>query len=193
MPLIVDPALQAAVIRQFNLRGELAPFNLTENVVPTFDIGVLAGQTVDPTVVTTLAGVQGVRVGTPAQTTALTVNAPRYDDGNVVNSGVVNNPGAGQVIVDTGQLNVGTHLIHWLLNIDVLGDLHVEWRNAADAATLVTWPYGFGAGVQHEGMFQTLNLNLAQNERIRIITPAAVVGNVNATIGTAAVQTSAAS
>ncbi len=186
-PEIVDPELQARVVRTFNLRGDLAPFRLTEQVVPVFDIGRITGLT--PTEVTTLAGSQGIRVGTAGATQNLTTGPVRYNDGDITNSGPVVNPAAAQVIADTGQLTAAHHIIHWLLNIDVGGDLHVEWRNAANAATLATWPY-FIAGGGNASMFQPFIVNIALNERIRVITPAAVVGTVNATVAASAVITS---
>ncbi len=191
MPLIVDPELVARVVRQFNLRGELAPFNLTENVVPTFDIGRLQGQAVDPTVVTTLANSQGVRVGTISAVTALPTMPVRYDDGDIVNSGPTVNPAAGQVIADTGQLGPGRHLVHWVLNTSVAADLHLEWRNAADAATLATWPFFIDVG--NASMFESLALEFSLNERLRVITPVAVVGTVNATVAAAPLTASSAS
>ncbi len=182
--LIIDPALQAEVIRQFNLRGELAPFNLTENVVPIFDIGKLLS-TVSPTVVTTLAGSQGIRVGTNSSINALTVRHTGYDDAMIDNSGRVTNPAAGTVLADTGQLTGPSQLIHWTINSDsATPDLFsVEWRNAANAATIATWGFFVGGNQISVQMFNQLNLNITNNERVRIVSVATVTGDVNATIG----------
>ncbi len=182
MALIVDPALQAAVIRQFNLRGELAPFNLTEQVVPIFDIGQLVGAA--PTVITTLVDAQGVRVGTIGAVNYLPVEATRFDDTDVTNSGVVVNPAAAQVIVDSGAFpNSGNHRVDvWMASNGALGLFEIQWRNAANAATLATW--GFILGTAGESTFNwgPFILNMALNERIRIVTVAAIVGSVNATV-----------
>ncbi len=190
--LIVDPALQAAVIRQFNLRGELAPFNLTENVVPIFDIGTLL-QILDPTVVTTLAGSQGVRIGLVAST-SLAVNPPPYNDTRIINSGRTVNPAAGAVIADTGQLVNGPHMVHWICahNAALAVEFDIEWRNAANAATLATWSYIALPGGDNLQMFDQLTLLFAQNERLRIVTPAAVVGSVNCSVGATSFVASAA-
>ncbi len=181
MPLIIDPALQASVVRQFNLRGELAPFNLTENVVPIFDIGTLL-RAVDPTVVTTAAGFTGVRPGTTGNDQYLTTFIPVVEDTGIFNSGATVNPGAAQVLVDTGQRSAGPMLIHWIINNNAaISDFDVQWRNAADAATLATWTYFAGTG-QPSVSSILMNLDMALNERIRIVTGGAVVGTVNATI-----------
>ncbi len=180
MPLIVDPALQAAVIRQFNLRGELAPFNLTENVVPIFDIGQLIGAA--PTVVTTLEGSQGVRVGTALQNDALQVMEGRTLFGDVVDSGFVVNPGAAGLLVDTGQLVADRHHIEIHAGGSALFDLIIEWRNAANAANVATWSV-FAGDVGGGGNFHwKAILQMATNERIRVVTGGAVVGTVAATI-----------
>ncbi len=182
--LIVDPALQAEVIRQFNLRGELSPFNLTENVVPIFDIGKLLS-TVTPTVVTTLAGSQGIRVGTNSAINALAVRNTGFNDAMIVNSGRVTNPTAGTVLADTGQLVANGQVIHWIICSDsaTLTLFDIQWRNAANSATIATWSYLVGGNLPCVQMFNQLNLNIVNNERVRIVAVAAVTGDVNATIG----------
>ncbi len=182
MPLIVDPELQASVIRQFNLRGELAPFNLTENVVPIFDIGTLL-RAIDPTVVTTLAGSQGVRVGTVTNASYLPTGDAPINDFDVVNSGAVVNPAAAQVIVDTGALG-GTNPTYWYAIINnnaAISDFEVQHRDAANAATLATWGFFAGTG---QPCVQThiLMLVMAASERLRVVSGSAIVGTVNATI-----------
>ncbi len=181
MPLIVDPQLQASVIRQFNLRGELAPFNLTENVVPIFDIGTLL-RAIDPTVVTTLAGSQGVRVGTSG-TAALVTAQPPVVDTNVTDGGFAVNPGAAALLVDSGALGAGDRTFDIYLGGSALFDLIIEWRNAANAANVATWSILAGdvggGGNVHWGPH---NLDLANNERVRIVTGGAVVGTVASTI-----------
>ncbi len=187
--IIVDPALQAAVIRQFNLRGELAPFNLTENVVPVFDIGSLTGNL--PTVVTTLAGFQGVRVGTLSRNTALIEAPVEINDTDIVDSGVVVNPAALQVLVDTGAFPaLNNRLIECHISATVIADFRIEWRNAANAANLATWSTFADA---HGYMLGPWNLRFAMSERIRIISIAAVVGSVTAVISSPILGTSLAS
>ncbi len=182
--LIIDPALQAAVIRQFNLRGELAPFNLTENVVPVFDIGTLGGLLIDPTVVTTTLGTQGIRVGTSGFE-PLTIATSIYNDADIENSGRTVNPGAGAVIVDTGPRVAGNTKFFWIIahNAALAVEFDVEWRNAANTATLATMSYIALPGGDNIQMFNQLTLFLNVNERVRIVTPAAVVGSVNCTLG----------
>ncbi len=181
MPLIVDPALQASVIRQFNLRGELAPFNLTENVVPIFDIGTLL-RAIDPTVVTTLAGSQGVRVGVADAQTFLPTSGPRYEDTSVTNSGATVNPAGGAVIVDTGQLNSGANVFQAIINWNAaILDFQIEWRNAANAATLATFGFQLGTG-QPCVQFGPITLGMATDERLRIVSASGGVGTADATV-----------
>ncbi len=183
MPLIVDPALQASVIRQFNLRGELAPFNLTENVVPIFDIGTLL-RAVDPTVVTTLAGSQGVRVGTATAITALPTIQPRTAAAEITDGGFQVNPGAAAVLVDTGPLAAGEFVVTAWLNGSAVYDVILEWRNAANAANLATISLLVGGVATGDHVqFGPMNFgSLALNERFRIVTGGAVVGTVSSAI-----------
>ncbi len=180
--LIVDPQLQASVIRQFNLKGELAPFNLTENVVPIFDIGALV-RTVDPTVVTTLAGSQGVRVGTNG--TGLLTRPVSFGDTQIDNSGPVVNPAAGTVLADTGALGAGAQQVHWTINNNAaaVSDFAVEWRDAAEAVTLAIWTFFVGGNAPSMHMFNPLMLQFVASERLRIVATSVVVGTVNATVG----------
>ena len=181
---IDDPTLLDRILRTFRIKGRIAPFEISETAVPVFDIGNLTG--LDPTVVTTLADSQGVRVGLASVPSAINTTVPRYADTDIVNSGPTVNPGAGAVIADTGQLTSGTtQQFHWILahSAALAVDFAVEWRNAANTATLATWAYLLIAGGQTEAMFQPFTLSIALNERLRIITPAAVVGTVNCTIG----------
>ncbi len=177
--LIIDPALQAAVIRQFNLRGELAPFNLTENVVPVFDIGALTGNL--PTVVTTLAGSQGVRVGTADARFYLPTALPVINDPERFDGGFTTNPGANAVVADTGQLSVGDHLVWAQFSSDTAAvQAQLQWRDAANAVTLASWSFLVDPG----GPAQTpiFMAEVSADERFRWSTIRAVVGDVAAGI-----------
>ncbi len=179
-PLIVDPALQASVIRQFNLRGELAPFRLTEEVVPIFDIGQLL-TAINPTVVTTLAGATGVRVGTTLNQAVATLGVA-YDDGDFVTSGAVVNPGAAQLLADQGGGESGPIVVEGTINSNAaISDFDIEWRNAANTATLATWTVFCGTG-QPSVHFGPWHLSLLAAERVRIMNGSIIVGTVNATI-----------
>ncbi len=175
-PLIVDPELQAEVIRQFNLRGELSPFLLTNRVVPIFDIGRLASLNV-PQVVTTTEGGQGVRVGLSSITQFLGVAEPSTDDGDVTDGGTAINPAALAVDVDTGQLAAGTHIITAQCSSNVVVDFRLEWRDAANAVTLASWTVlsGGPSSVPHQWK---LNADVLLNERFRIVNVGVVVGSI---------------
>ncbi len=189
--IIVDPALLAAVTRQFQLRGTLDPFNLTENVVPVFDIGQLTGTTPDPRVVTTLAGSQGVRVGTLDRASPLTVVPAEIDDEDVNDGDVVVNPAAAQVIRSTGQLTAGNH---WLwaevaTNVDTAARL--VWRNAANNADLATWTV-LQQQRSSPHVWGPWNVRVETNERFNIIPVAAIVGTMSGNITAAPISPSLA-
>ncbi len=187
---IIDPELQAAVIRQFNLRGALAPFNLTEDVVPVFDIGSLLGNL--PTVVTTLAGSTGVRMGTPNAVTYMTVEGTRYDDSDSVNSGAVSNPAAAAVIVDTGQLAAGATILSAIINWNTaILDFQIEWRNAANSANLAVFGLFCGTG-QPSVQWGPWVFQMGLNERLRVVTASGGTGTADATIMFNGISTSTA-
>ncbi len=178
MPLIVDPALQASVIRQFNLKGELAPFNLTENVVPIFDIGRLVGSQ-DPTVVTTLFGSQGIRIGIAGNNRVPILQNPYFLAAEAFDSGLVVNPAAAAVLVDSGQVTNANKTAIVTVSTNTKVDFAVEWRNAANSATLATWTVCTGDAFS----FPQINLsNMLTDERLRVITVGGVTGTVAAHI-----------
>ncbi len=190
MALIVDPALQASVIRQFNLKGELAPFNLTENVVPIFDIGQLLGA--PPTVVTTTLGQQGVRVGTAFGPNALQTRTPRINDGDVTDGGTAVNPAALAVLVDSGQLAGGEQMVSIYFSANVVVDFRIEWRNAANTATIASWTILQGGPSAAPFQWGPTTFAITTNERIRVVNVGVVVGTVSSCISTTPSNPSAA-
>ena len=169
--LIVDPALIAAVTRQFNLRGALQPFNLTENVVPTFDIGKLTGLDPIPQQVVTPGLASTVRIGTVGNN-HVRVGFSEFAPANVISSIDVA-PAAGTVLADSGQLAAGTNYFQALMSHDDSVDVHIElqWRNAANAANVAAWPIFIQQRWEHWFM-----INNALNERIRWVNIGAVAG-----------------
>ncbi len=190
-PLIVDPALQAEVIRQFNLRGELSPFVLTNRVIPIFDIGRLASLNV-PQVVTTTEGQQGVRVGT-ASGVALVTAPPSHNDGDITDGGFTVNPLAAAIIADSGQLTAGLHLIDVTVSGNAIYDFLIEWRDAANAVTLTSWSVlAGGVGVTAPARIGPLLGSFLTDERIRVQVVSLVAGTVSAVISHGAVFPSVA-
>ena len=173
--LIVDPELIAAITRQFKLRGELQPFNLTENVVPIFDIGRLIGLT-EIQKVATPDSPDAVRIGVPTVSGYLPTLPVELQDAQLA-SGASVNPGANTVIADTGQLAAGPHVIWWSMTTDDAGSVHatLEWRNAANNATLsgIEVMVGHGDGGSQSG---PLVFDMATDERVRIETKAVTAG-----------------
>ncbi len=189
-PQIVDPALQARVVSQFNLLGPLSPFLLTNRVVPTFDIGKLTGGA--PTVVTTTVGQQGIRIGVAGGATYIPTQQVRIDDTDVVDGGTAINSPALTVIVDSGQLPANEHACMCFIGANVPVDFRIEWRNAANAATLASWTILCGGPSTAPLQWGPYNLNFALNERLRIVNVGVVVGTVSSCLSTANVTRSAA-
>lgn len=169
--LIIDPALVAAVTRQFNLRGELQPFNLTENVVPIFDIGKLVGQV--PQEVVTPGLVSSVRIGVPSTNTALQTSNPQFAAAEITSATVVA-PIAGSVLVDSGPLAAGTW---WIQTVGSHDDalpiiMELQHRDAANLVTLSSWRV---VVVTSHTLWFTQGINL--NERFRWVNVGAIAGN----------------
>ncbi len=162
--IIVDPELIAAVTRQFNIRGELQPFNLTENVVPVFDIGRLTGIT-QIQKVTTPDEALTVRIGQAAGNDHLAVAAPVCETTDIVTDSK-NAPSAGTILSDTGQLAAGIHWISTQISQTntTVESMIFEWRNAANSAALVT--FRIQLNEDQSGSIDFVG-NFALNERLR--------------------------
>ncbi len=167
--LIVDPALQASVIRQFNLKGELAPFNLTEQVVPIFDIGRLVTAATVQEVVTP-GELQSVRIGVDGVNGVLSTGSIDAEDGEIFDDTAIN-PGAGTVLADTGQLAAGRHVIQASVghNDATPRIMELQWRDAANAVTLANMRV-----IAEQNAAIKINVNIATDERLRWVTTTAV-------------------
>ncbi len=191
-PLIVDPALQASVIRQFNLRGELSPFLLTNRVVPTFDIGTLV-RPIDPTVVTTLDGSQGLRVGLLQSNRSLITGEEPFGTGDIQDGGTVINPGANTVLLaGLAAASSASFRVKITTSANVVVDFLIAHRNAANSADLETWTVLSGGPSAVPFVFD-ISYFLAFNERIRVSNVGAVVGTVATTLSQIAYTPSIAS
>lgn len=177
--LIDDPSLLDRVLRTFRIKGKVQPFELSETAVPVFDIGNLAG--LDPQVVTTLAGSQGVRIGTINAATGIPFFGPQYQSVDVNDSGFVVNPAAGALLVDAGAMTGFIHEIFITISCGVQHDFVIEWRNAADAANVATWSIQTGGG-NISTFTMTLIINHNVSERIRVSNGSVLVGTCAATI-----------
>ena len=169
--IIVDPALQAEVIRQFNLRGDLSPFNLTENVVPVFDIGKLVSTVVPQEVVTPNSNVS-VRVGLDFSDHLVT--APPDFTRNQVTPSVDVAPAGGTVLADSGALAAGDFWLDCNFSHDdgTAVDLSLQWRNAANTATVLELQVWVTLRTQKLFMFR----EVALNERFRFVNNTAIAG-----------------
>ncbi len=174
-PLIIDPELQAQVIRQFNLRGELSPFLLTNRVVPTFDIGKLASTV--PTEVVSPGLTSSVIVGLVGGNRHMSVAPPTTEDTEIDGDRTAG-AAAGDVLADTGQLTAGLHWIRAGLTYNATTEsFDLEWRNAANAASLRTIPFEIEAG---DGLVEIIFVgNFLVNERIRWTAKTAAAGSAS--------------
>ncbi len=188
MPLIVDPALQAEVIRQFNLRGELAPFNLTENVVPVFDIGKLVSTVVPQEVVTPGLNLSA-RIGLDVPNRVLRVGPADYEAAEIFTDTTVA-PGAATVLASTGAITAAGPRAFLACaghndNAPLFFDL--QWRDAADAVTLASFPFAIVSELSI-----AVTLSVALNERLRWVNTTAVVGTAVSFISSASASTAIA-
>jgi len=158
------PVLTADLIAQLNLIGTVGLLNFADTVVPTFSVGS-----------------RGV--------SALS-EPPTFQSAEIF-SGTANNPAAGTVIADTGQLAAGTFdiLLHMTLagRMNVAGDLFIiEHRNAANAATLATLlqivSVGGAVNFVQDAAMPLVGYTIATNERIRAINPGLMLGALAAEI-----------
>lgn len=196
MALIDDPSLLDRILRTFRIKGKIDPFELSDTAVPVFDIGLLTGLGADPTVVTTLADSQGVRVGTVSSQTYVPTEPIPLNDQDVTNSGPTVNPAAAAVIVDSGGLGTfGLKKVSGVITWSATKiDFQVEWRNGANSATVALWSFLVGDTGGHSLQFGPWLLNFATDERVRIVTASGGTGTADATIVvTANVLPSAAS
>jgi len=179
--IIVDPELLGAITRQFQLRGELQPFNLTENVVPIFDIGrLLALDPVVPTQVVSPGSTFAVRVGLSGSD-HLAVGAPGFDSSDVIVD-TQNAIAAGTVLADSGQLSTGDFYVDCSIsqNDGTTVDLALEWRNAANTGDILVIP--FFAGLRVGKLFNFRGI--LTDERFRLVTNTAIAGRIHSYMAT---------
>ncbi len=182
MALIDDPDLLDQILREFRIKGQISPFDLSNIAVPVIDIGLLTGIALSPTVVTTLAGNQGVRVGTGAPNEYLHTGPQGFVVAGFNNRGSTVNPAAGAVISDSGALGPGLVVFYFVINWDAaILDFQVEWRNAANSANLGTIGFLLGTG-QPSVKFGPITLSLGTNERLRVVTASGGIGTADATV-----------
>ena len=179
MATIVDPELIANIVQQLNVKGALAPFDISEIAFPVFDIGRLAGLTGIQKVATP-GSETAVRVGTAAGAHLVSADPPA-DPGDFTNSTDAS-PGAGVVLADSGPLAAGLHLItgEFTYNGAAQESIQFQWRNAANAVTLAFW-HIFPRQDQDRSSIRAFIADVSANERFRWI---AIVATTAATVET---------
>ena len=170
MAQIVDPTLIADIIKQLNVRGALAPFEIAPVAVAVFDIGRLTGLDVQSVVTPGLAA--SVLIGLEAANFALTTREPFLAAADVFDD-ITLNPLAGVILADTGAVAAGVTSFKVQLSQTTASGFifEIQWRNAANAATLASFPFT-------KNLVMDFVANMALNERIRLVN----VNNITATV-----------
>ena len=99
-----------------------------------------------------------------------------WDDG-----ALTTNPSTDAVLKDTGALEAGDYLFGFMFQATAAAIFRVEWRNAANAATLKSQNVPIPASNLIEPIFPT-KIVLAANERIRVVIVAGITGDAQASI-----------
>ncbi len=175
--IVVDPELIARLTRDFQLRGTLKPFNLTEDIVPIIDLGPLL-TTPTPTEVVTPDLATMVAAGLSA---AARHYAGAEPDSTALNvQGTALNPSAGDIVGDTGQLAAGQHFCVATFTVDASSALvQLEHRNAANNALIDSWAFQVDPG---QTVIMRPTLTFATNERLRWNTVIGFTGNAAANV-----------
>jgi len=166
--------LIAQIVRQLNVQGPLAPFEIGDVAVPVFDIGQLAALDV-PT-----------RVGTPAAQYLVGGHEASEDTEWFFDDTL--NAAGGTVLADTGQLAAGVHVIHAAFSGDDVTQVYdaaFEWRDAANAVTLTQIRQFLSVEIHNGPIIGPLFVNVALNERFRWVAGTAIVGTVSTWVSTA--------
>lgn len=139
------PQLIADIIEQLQLTGQLGLLDFSDVVVPVYLI---------------------------AQRDAIVASqGPSFASAEIF-SGSVLGPANSTIIVDTGPLPAGTYDCIFGMSYTAFGatsEFILQWRNAANAADLATWPVrmsNLAEEVANIGPFTTA-LEISLNERLR--------------------------
>jgi len=107
---------------------------------------------------------------------------PAYRVSDVFTNGVLNNPAAGDILMDTGPLPIGDYTIHMIVRATAVNNYTWEWRNAGNTADL--WSQTFALDPTFDNIVE-LNFRLSiqnDNERFRAVIQALVAGSYQGTI-----------
>jgi len=148
-PQVVDPERVVDLTRLLQIRGPLGVLNVLDTIIPVVNMGDVVARTV-------------------------TVLQPAFRTTDIFGVGVVTAQPAGTVLADTGPLAEGTYdfIYNGLVYSTVASaEIRLEFRNAANTATLASWPNVgalFTSGAP-PGWGYTFALELAINERLRAV------------------------
>ncbi len=99
-----------------------------------------------------------------------------WDDG-----ALTTNPATDAVLKDTGALEAGDYLFGFMFQATAAAIFRIEWRNAANSATLKSQNIPIPASNLIEPIFPT-KITLAANERVRVVIVAGITGDAQASI-----------
>jgi len=180
MARIVDPDLIAQIVRQLNVQGPLAPFDIGQVAIPVFDIGKLSALDT-PTEVVTPNRTNTVRIGLNTAGSALVTVTPTFSRDEVVVD-TQNATTAPTVLADSGQLAADDWWVDCSIsqNDGTTVDLSLQWRNAANNANILEIPFFGGLRVGKLFGFR----NVLVNERFRLISNTNIAGIIHSYMAT---------
>jgi len=148
VPQVNDPELEANILRELSIVGQLGKLRVLDVVLPTFSLGNVIQQTVE-------------------------VLTPSFRSTDIFSGGQLVAPAAGAVLADTAALPAGTYDVKMGFSSDDganQNEIQVQHRNAANTATLAV--YSLVSATGRVGIAQTwweYGYELAINERLRIV------------------------
>jgi len=153
--VIQKPGLFEDILRRLGVNRPTRPFTLDGNILPVILVD---------------SGVSFVAAPTPA-----------FGVVDIFSAGVLINPAAATVLADTGPLPVGSYTVQVVFSIGEAARLDFEWRDAPNAANLVT--HAFRNGTALSSLQFSTRLEVANaNERFRVINPALGAASYQVTI-----------
>lgn len=97
--------------------------------------------------------------------------------------GLKSTPASGTVLADTGQLTEGSRSVALVVSANVIASIRLEVRNAANDTTNISQVFHLSALGSVATPQVAGYVNLASNERVRIVTTAGLlVGEIQASL-----------
>jgi len=100
-------------------------------------------------------------------------------------SGRITNPVTDAVLVDTGPLSGGSRSVKVIGSATVAAVFELQLRNAANNATLKSQILAVPASSTGQIDFESMDITMADSERLRVIAVAGVTGSVSVSLDVA--------